>query len=189
MFTQQALVKEMGNLKKFALRLTRNASEAEDLLQSTMLRALEKKDYFQEETNLFSWTSKIMFNLFVSQYRHKKKFDTQYDPEPYIAQVSVEPSQEASVDLATVRESMKLLSREHREMLVLVCIKGMRYEEVSEMLQIPVGTVRSRLSRARSQLQDLLATSSASDKFSPPSVQKDLELLSAQRPSSVQAAA
>lgn len=187
MFTQQALIKEMGNLKKFALRLTRNTSEAEDLLQSTMLRALEKSDYFQEETNLFSWTSKIMFNLFVSQYRHKKKFDTQYDPEPYIAQVSVEPSQEATVDLATVRESMKLLSREHREMLVLVCIKGMRYEEVSELLQIPVGTVRSRLSRARSQLQDLLATSNVSDKFTPPSVQK--ELLSAQRPSAENQAA
>lgn len=187
MFTQQALVKEMGNLKKFALRLTRNPSEAEDLLQSTMLRALEKKEYFQEDTNLFSWSSKIMFNLFVSQYRHKKKFDTQYDPEPYIAQVSIEPSQEASVDLATVRESMKLLSREHREMLVLVCIKGMRYEEVSELLQIPVGTVRSRLSRARSQLQDLLATGQHTDKFSPPSVQKDL--LQAQRPSTDQAVA
>jgi RNA polymerase sigma-70 factor (ECF subfamily) len=58
----------------------------------------------------------------------------------------------------TVSESMKLLSPEHREILVLVCVQGMRYEEASELLQIPVGTVRSRLSRARKQLQDLLTS-------------------------------
>ena len=156
MFTQEALVGEIDNLRRFALRLTRNVSDAEDLVQSTLVRALEKSDYFEEDTNLFSWASKIMFNLFASQYRRKKRFETQYDPVPYIEQVSVGPSQEVTTDLAKVRESMKQLSKEHRDMLVLVCIRGLRYEEVSEMLQIPVGTVRSRLSRARKQLQDLL---------------------------------
>jgi RNA polymerase sigma-70 factor (ECF subfamily) len=156
MFSQQALVQEMGNLRKFALRLTRNPSEADDLVQSTALRALEKMDYFEENTNLFSWTSKIMFNLFVTQYRHKKKFESQYDPEPHIMHAAMEPTQEKSVDLAIVRSCMNRLSADHREILVLVCIKGLRYEEVSEYLQIPVGTVRSRLSRARGQLQELL---------------------------------
>jgi RNA polymerase sigma-70 factor, ECF subfamily len=167
MFKQEALINEMENLRKFALRLTRNASDAEDLVQATLLRALEKKDYFQDGTNLFSWTSKIMFNLFASQYRHKKKFDTQYDPTPYIEQASIGPSQEVTTDLAKVRESMKQLSKEHREMLILVCIRGMRYEEVSEMLQIPVGTVRSRLSRARKQLQDLLAPPARDHRYIP----------------------
>lgn len=156
MFKQEALVGEIDNLRRFALRLTRNVSDAEDLVQGTLVRALEKADYFEENTNLFSWASKIMFNLFASQYRRKKRFETQYDPVPYIEQVSVGPSQEVTADLSKVRESMKQLSKEHRDMLVLVCIRGMRYEEVSEMLQIPVGTVRSRLSRARKQLQDLL---------------------------------
>lgn len=156
MFDQDALVGEMDNLRRFALRLTRNVSDAEDLVQATLVRALEKKEYFEENTNLFSWASKIMFNLFASQYRRKKRFETQYDPVPYIEKVSVGPSQEVNADLSKVRESMKQLSKEHRDMLVLVCIRGMRYEEVSEILQIPVGTVRSRLSRARKQLQDLL---------------------------------
>jgi RNA polymerase sigma-70 factor (ECF subfamily) len=156
MFHQSALVKETTNLRKFALRLTKNAHDAEDLVQSTLLRALEKQDYFQTDTNLFSWTSKIMFNLFVSGYRQKKKFGTQYDPAPYIDQLSAGPSQEASTDLVTVRESMKRLSPEHREILILVCVQGMQYEEASKLLQIPVGTVRSRLSRARKQLQDML---------------------------------
>jgi RNA polymerase sigma-70 factor, ECF subfamily len=161
MFTQEALVGEIANLRRFALRLTRNANDAEDLVQGTLLRALEKKDYFETDTNLFSWASKIMFNLFASQYRRKKRFETQYDPVPYIEQVSVGPSQETSADLSRVRDSMKLLSKEHREMLILICIRGLRYEEVSEMLQIPVGTVRSRLSRARKQLQDLLEAPAA----------------------------
>ncbi len=162
MFQQQELVHEIEDLRRFALRLTRNASDAEDLVQSTMLRALEKNNYFQDNTNLFSWTSKIMFNLFVSQYRHKKKFETQHDPALYIDQASEDPGQEASVDLATVRASMKKLSAEHREILVLVCIQGLKYDDVSEMLKIPIGTVRSRLSRARKQLQDMLTSPSPS---------------------------
>lgn len=156
MFTNQELLCERDSLYRFALRLTRNQSEADDLLQSTLLRALEKKDYFQDGSNLFSWTSKIMFNIFAGQYRRKKKFETQYDPQHYIDQASIVPSQEVVVDLAKVKECMKDLSKEHREILVMVCIRGLRYEEVSEALQIPVGTVRSRLSRARTQLQELL---------------------------------
>jgi RNA polymerase sigma-70 factor, ECF subfamily len=157
MFQQEALVNEMGKLHKFALRLTKDSHNAEDLLQSTMLRALEKKEYFQSGTNLFSWASKVMFNLFVSGYRQKKKFETQYDPAPYIDRMPVGPSQEAYVDLATVTESIKRLSTEHREIFQLICVKGVRYEEASEMLNIPIGTVRSRLSRARHQLQGVLA--------------------------------
>ena len=158
MFKQEELVHEMDNLRRFALRLTRNASDSEDLVQATMLRALEKNSYFQENTSLFSWTSKIMFNLFVSQYRHKKKFETQHDPALYIDQAAEGPCQEACVDLATVTTSMKKLSREHRDILTLVCIQGLQYEEVSEVLRIPVGIVRSRLSRARKHLQDMLAS-------------------------------
>ena len=92
MFQQQALVNEMGKLRKFAMRLTKNPANTDDLLQSTMLRALEKKQYFEEGTNLFSWTSKIMFNIFVSGYRRQKKFGTQYDPAHYIDQMTVAPS-------------------------------------------------------------------------------------------------
>jgi RNA polymerase sigma-70 factor (ECF subfamily) len=158
MFQQEEIVGEIGNLRKFALRLTKNAHDADDLVQSTLLRALEKKEYFQNDTNLFSWASKIMFNLFVSSYRQKKKFETQYDPAPYIETMSAGPAQEANADLAIVGHSMQQLSPEHREILMLVCVQGMRYEEASEMLQVPVGTVRSRLSRARKQLQDMLTT-------------------------------
>jgi RNA polymerase sigma-70 factor (ECF subfamily) len=161
MFTQTALVGEMDSLKKFALRLTGNMVEADDLLQSTILRAMEKKDYFQPGTDLFKWMSKIMFNLFVSTYRRKKKFETRYDPEGYLEKASVDPAQEAKVELRLVREAMKKLSGEHQEILMLVCVKGMRYQEVAGMLDIPVGTVRSRLSRAREHLQAIMDSDAA----------------------------
>lgn len=153
MFSQNALVLEMGRLQKFALRLTRNKTDADDLVQSTCLQAIEKSDYFDDGTNLFGWTSKIMFNLFVSGYRRKAKFDTRFDPETYLEKVAVEATQDTSMELADVKRAIRQLNADHREILVLICVKGMRYEEVSALLQIPVGTVRSRLARARRQLQ------------------------------------
>lgn len=156
MFTQSALVTETGKLQKFALRLTRNRADADDLVQSTCLRALEKADYFEEGSNLFGWTSKIMFNIFVSGYRRRKKFETQFDPAVHLEKMSVAPTQDISIQLSDVKKAMKKLSPDHREILILTCVKGMHYEEVSAELHIPVGTVRSRLYRAREQLQIIM---------------------------------
>lgn len=156
MFTQAELLAETVKLQKFSMKLTKNKSHADDLFQSTCLRALEKAHYFQDGTNLFSWTSKIMYNLFVSDYRRKVKFETQFDPEPVILKQTVAASQEINSELAKVKRAMMQLNPDYREVLILVCVQGMRYEEASEMLQIPVGTVRSRLSRARAQLQAIL---------------------------------
>ena len=152
MFTQKELVVEMPKLRKFASKLTRNNSEADDLLQSTLLRALEKADYFETGTDLFKWSSKIMYNIFVTDYRRKVKFETQYDPESHIENRSVEPDQQVKLEVKVLAKAMEQMSPEHREILVLVCVKGMQYQEVADMLAIPVGTVRSRLSRARNQL-------------------------------------
>lgn len=158
MFAQNDLIPEIVKLQRFAMRLTRNKADADDLLQSTCLRALEKADYFQDGTNLFSWTSKIMYNLFVSGYRRKIKFETQYDPESYLEKQSVKPAQDANMDFADVQRAMDRISTEHRAILVRVCVEGRSYQETSEILQIPVGTVRSRLSRARASLQFMLDT-------------------------------
>lgn len=170
MFNNQELTKEMPRLEKFATRLTRNTHDADDLLQATLLRAMEKKHLFQEGTDLFKWTSKMMYNLFVSNYRRKVKFETQYDPESYLEKQSVEAPQDTQMELMKVNEAMSLLSSEHSEVLVMVCVQGMRYQDVAEALDIPVGTVRSRLSRAREQLQILMETPSAKDTFALPPV-------------------
>lgn len=156
MFRNEDLTVEMERLEKFAFKLTRNKPDADDLLQSTIVRALEKKHLFQEDTNLFKWTSKMMYNLFVSGYRRKTKFETQYDPESYIERESVEAPQDTKMEFIRVSEAIEKLSQDHRDILTMICIKGMQYAEVAEILDIPVGTVRSRLSRARENLTALL---------------------------------
>lgn len=156
MFKQQELVQEMPKLRKFAAKLTRNKSEADDLLQSTLLRALEKADYFQTGTDLFKWTSKVMYNIFVTDYRRKVKFESQYDPESYIENRAVEAEQQSKAEVKALGRAMEKMSAEHKEILIMVCVKGMQYQEVADMLDIPVGTVRSRLSRARNQLISMM---------------------------------
>lgn len=156
MFTQNELIAETGKLQKFSMKLARNKANADDLFQSTCLRALEKSDQFKGGTNLFSWTSRIMYNLFVSDYRRKVKFETQYDPEPVLQRTLIAASQEIHVEFHQVKRMIAKLNPEHREILTLVCAQGLSYKETSEKLQIPLGTVRSRLSRARAQLQAII---------------------------------
>lgn len=156
MFKNEQLNDEFKGLEKFAMRLTAKKHDADDLVQSTILRAIEKKHLFQENTNLFKWTSKIMYNLFVSDYRRKVKYETKNDPETYIERQYVEAPQDKQIEFQEVNKAINKLSEEHKEILMLVCIQGMRYQEVAVHLDVPVGTVRSRLSRAREQLQILL---------------------------------
>ncbi len=156
MFTDTQIIDEMPRLKKFALKLTRNDANADDLLQNTILRAYEKKDMFEDGSNLFSWTSKIMYNLFVTDYRRKVKFESQYDPEPYLEKKKANVDHDDTVLMNEVSVAMEELSDEHREILVMITIHGMKYEQAAQQLDIPVGTVRSRLSRARNILMDLL---------------------------------
>lgn len=156
MLEQHQLIHEMQHLRRFAMRLCKAPAQADDLLQSTLLRAIEKRELFQSGTDVFKWTSKIMFNLFVSEYRRRTKFETRYDPENFMYTESIEASQETLMSLSEVEDAMKSLSDDHRDVLVMVCVQGMQYQEVAEIMDIPLGTVRSRLSRAREQLGALL---------------------------------
>lgn len=178
MFIQSDIIVEMPKLRKFASKLTRNASEAEDLLQSTLLRALEKNSYFETGTDLFKWSSKIMYNIFVTDYRRKVKFETQYDPESHIENRAVEADQQVKLEVKVLGKAMEKMSAEHKEILILVCVKGMQYQEVADMLGIPVGTVRSRLSRARSQLM-VLMEGPANPNFGPNVEELDIDYMRA----------
>lgn len=155
-FKHAELVTEMEKLRRFARRLTHNRDDAEDLLQTTVLRALEKRHMFETGTDLFAWTSKMMFNIFATQYRRRVKFETQYDCEDVINGQSTQASQEKEIELRQVSEAVDRLSDDHKSVLLMVCVQGMAYRNVATKLDVPVGTVRSRLSRARDQLKDLL---------------------------------
>lgn len=156
MFDEKNLLNITPGLRQFALKLCGNRSDAEDLTQNTVLKALENKDKFREGSDLFSWTSKIMYNHFVSGYRRKVKHETQYDPDNFIRKESRSSRQENIVKLGRVNEAINELSPEHKRVVELVCFEAQSYQSVSEILDIPIGTVRSRLSRARKELTALL---------------------------------
>ena len=161
MLNHQELVQEINSLKRFAMKLTRNRSDAEDLLQTTLLKSLEHSDSFQRGTHVFGWTSRILYNTFVSQYRHRVRYETQLDSQDFIDQLEVAATQESSMELQLVLKAMQSLSAEHQEILQMVCIDGLEYADAAALLGVPVGTVRSRLSRARAALQDVLSVKSS----------------------------
>lgn len=156
MFDETALISQQDKLKRFAYHLTNNMAEAEDLLQSTMLRALEKRHYYREDSNLGGWLSKIMYNMFITNYKRNKKFASSSDPEKIIEQQSVDANQETELKLKEVMKAITRLSTEHKNIVEMTCIQGLSYNEVSEMYDIPVGTVRSRLSRAREHIHKIM---------------------------------
>ena len=177
MFANEALISATPRLQNFALRLTRNKADSEDLLQATCLRALEKADLFDEGSNLFSWTSKIMFNLFVTSYRRRVKHESRYSPEEEMNTIAIAPVQDDAAELSSVKKAMLQLSPAHREILFLICVQEKRYDEVAKLLNIPIGTVRSRLSRARQQIQMLIRPSMQAEPM-------ELKLLQHVRPDS-----
>lgn len=156
MFHNQELVENLGNLRKFALHLTGNIPDAEDLVQATVLCALEKKDMFRDDSNLQGWTSKIMFNLFVSEYRRKKKFDIKDDPENHINARTIEPAQNHIVEVNQMVNALQLLPDSQKEIITLICVHDLQYQDAAEQLSIPIGTVRSRLARARINLRNIM---------------------------------
>lgn len=162
MITSKDILGNTKALNLFALKLCKgNRNEAEDLLHTTIVRALEKQHLFETGTNFFKWASKIMFNIFATQYRHHVRYDTQFDPEPYLLSEAVEADQETLTDWHKIERTMFELPNHHREIITMICINGLSYQEAADELSIEMGTVRSRLSRAKENLQDLLKTCAA----------------------------
>ncbi len=158
-----------GQLFKTALRLTRSAEDAEDLLQETYLKAYRHYASFQPGTNLKAWLFKILKNTFINEYRRRKQLPAQVDfaelEETFESAVintnaaaTRSPEDElleASLD-AEVRTSLTALPHNYKVVVLLADIEGYAYKEIADILAIPVGTVMSRLYRGRRLLERAL---------------------------------
>jgi RNA polymerase sigma-70 factor (ECF subfamily) len=159
-FDDEALP-HLDALYRVALRLTGDASQAEDLVQDTMLKAYRSWKQYRPGTNAKGWLLTILRNTFINDYRRRKHEPIAMDletVEPYaldrsMQEVDPEGSFFAQIVDDKVIEAIDALPDEFREVLVLSDVEGMRYAEIAETLQIPVGTVKSRLFRARRLLQ------------------------------------
>jgi RNA polymerase sigma-70 factor (ECF subfamily) len=149
------LIAEMKNLRAFAISLSGSVPVADDLVQETLLRAWSKSDKFQPGTSLRAWLFTILRNIYYSNYR-KRSREVQDSEGLYARRVAVPGDQESHLDLEDFRAALAKLPPEQREVLTLVGASGLSYEEAAEICQVEIGTIKSRLSRARAKLVELL---------------------------------
>jgi RNA polymerase sigma-70 factor (ECF subfamily) len=162
----------MDGLYSAALRMTRNAADAEDLVQETYLRAYRGYPRFEEGTNLRAWLYRILTNTFINSYRSKQRRPAESDlgdvEDLYLYRRlgGLETSQRGRsaedelMDLVTdteIKDALEQLPEQFRIAVLLADVEQFSYKEIAEILDIPIGTVMSRLHRGRKALQKLLA--------------------------------
>lgn len=149
---RQAVVAEIPRLRRYAIALMRDRTEADDLVHDVVLRALDKLHLWREGTNMRTWLFTIMHNLHANEMRRRSRMldVVPLDSAPARAEP---PGQEAAVEWSELAGAMGGLSALHRQVLLLVGLEGMTYAEAAGVLDVPVGTVMSRLSRAREDLR------------------------------------
>jgi RNA polymerase sigma-70 factor, ECF subfamily len=149
------VIHNMPRLKSFAWRLARNRSDADDLVQETVLRALVHADQFRPGTNLLAWLNTILRNHFFTERQRRRRIEP-IDPLVVMGGVVIKGDQESHVYMCNVSRRFADLPSAHRDALVLVGAKGHTYESAAEIADCPVGTMKSRVSRARSELRRAL---------------------------------
>ena len=162
---RKALVEAVPNLRAFGISLCGDVDRADDLVQETLVKAWNNLGSFQEGTNLKAWLFTILRNTYFSECRKLRREVKDSDGE-YSARLSVHPEQLGHMDFADFKRALGQLSDDQREALVLVGAEGFSYEEVAEICGCAVGTVKSRVNRARARISELLNVGSA-EEFGP----------------------
>lgn len=147
----------IGPLRRYARALLRDRTDADDLVQDALTRALSRSDRFQPGTNLRAWLFTILHNLHANHVRRKVTAPAVTPVGDAALHVATPAGQDDHMELRDMARGLALLPPEQRQVLLLVALEGLRYEEVATVLGIPVGTVMSRLSRAREALRQHLA--------------------------------
>lgn len=156
------LLSEIPYLRAFAISLSGSVTTADDLVQDTLVKAWTKFDSFQPGTNLRAWLITILRNNFYSLYR-KHKREVQDTDGIYAARVAVRGGQESRLEVADFRKALDQLSPEHREVLIMIGVTELSYEEAAEVCGVALGTIKSRVNRARANLAQILGLTGVED--------------------------
>src|SRR5438105_5649085 len=157
------LIAVLPRLRRFARGLTGSATEADDLVQAACERALAREHQFQEGTRFDSWMFRIVQTVWIDQLRAREVRKEDSDvPEERLGSDAPVRTIEARLALAEVRRAVQFLPPDQRTTLMLVTVEGLSYKEAADVVGVPVGTIMSRLARARIALQQHLETGGAS---------------------------
>ena len=162
---RNAVLGAVPSLRAFAISLCGNVDRADDLVQETLLRALANIDSFQPGTNMSAWLFTILRNHFRSEYR-KRRREVEDSDGHYADSLKSQPGQIGQVEFTEFREALAQLPPDQREALVLVGASGFSYEEAANICGCAVGTIKSRVNRARTRLAELMEIDST-DEFGP----------------------
>ena len=156
------LVAEIPYLRAFAISLSGSVSMADDLVQDTLVRAWAKFDSFQPGTNLRAWLITILRNNFYSIYRKRRK-EVQDSDGKYAERLWVRGGQESRLEMDDFRRAMDELAPEHREALIMIGVTELSYDEAAAVCGVAVGTIKSRVHRARARLAAILGLTGVED--------------------------
>ncbi|WP_285422265.1 sigma-70 family RNA polymerase sigma factor [Pseudomonas sp. efr-133-TYG-23] len=143
----------LPRLRRFAVSLTRNTSSADDLVQATLERAINRWGDKRPEGDLRAWLFSILYRQFLDAQRRTRRYARMLDF--FTGREDVQPSVERTVMAQSTLQAFDQLNTEQRALLLWVSVEGLSYKEVAEILDVPLGTVMSRLSRARQALRQL----------------------------------
>lgn len=159
---KEGLIREIPNLRAFAASLSGSMQLADDLVQDTLLKAWGNSDKFEPGTSLRAWLFTILRNTYYSLYR-KRGREVQDSEGTYAERMATHGNQESHLDLADFRKALAKLPEEQREVLIMVGATGLSYEEAAEICGVAIGTIKSRVNRARTKLAELLSIGSVDD--------------------------
>ena len=159
---RDAVLAAVPSLRAFAISLSGNVDRADDLVQETLLRALAHIDSFEPGTNMPAWLFTILRNLFRSEYR-KRRREVEDAEGRYADTLKSNPEQTGRVEFEEFRTALNKLPADQREALILVGASGFSYEDAAAICGCAVGTIKSRVNRARTRLADLLSIDSVDD--------------------------
>ncbi len=158
----EAILKAIPRLRAFAISLTGDLDRADDLVQDALTKGLGHLHQFQPGTSVQAWLFTILRNQFHTSYRKKKREIE--DPDGIIAEkVAIPPEQAGHLDLQDLRSALAKLPPKQREALLFVGAEGMSYEETARICGTNVGTIKSRINRARSRIADLMGLEGVED--------------------------
>jgi RNA polymerase sigma-70 factor, ECF subfamily len=153
---KDAMLGAIPSLRAFAISLSGNVERADDLVQETLMRAIAHVDSFEPDTNMPAWLFTILRNLFRSEYR-KRRREVEDTDGRYADSLKLHPEQLGRIEFGEFRAALAKLPHDQREALLLVGASGFSYEEAAAICECAVGTIKSRVNRARTRLTELLA--------------------------------
>ncbi len=156
------LIRHMPNLRAFAISLCGSAERADDYVQEALMKAWSNLDSYRPGTNMRAWLFTILRNAYYSELR-KRRREVEDADDAMASRLASLPEQHGHMDMRDFRRALASLPEDQREALILIGASGFSYEEAAEICGCAVGTVKSRVNRARNRLAELLSVDSATD--------------------------